>query len=65
MDGRRQDCDLGLLEFYHRYTGKPRDLFDLLCVRHKVILEEKNCETCGKPATMAVSEDQSPAEEGG
>ena len=51
MEGRGSVCDLGLLEAYHRYTGKPRDLFDL-CVSHKVILEKKNCETCGKPSTL-------------
>ena len=39
------------LEFYHRYTGKSRDLFDL-CVRHNIILKEKNCESCGKPALL-------------
>lgn len=54
MDAHCSDCDLGLLEFYHRYTGKPRDLFDL-CVRHRLILESKECETCGKPATLDFS----------
>ena len=46
-----QDCDLGLLEFFHRYIDNARLLFDL-CVRHKLILHEKNCEVCDKLATL-------------
>ena len=45
------DCDLGLLEFYHKYTGNARLLFDV-CVRHKLILHEKKWELCDKPATL-------------
>ena len=48
---RCEDCDLGLLEFFAKYSGKPRDLFDL-CVRQKLLLEEKLCNRCGKPATL-------------
>ena len=46
-----QDCDIGLLDFYHKYTGNARLLFDV-CVRHKLILHEKKCEVCDKPATL-------------
>ena len=49
---RCSKCDCGLLEFYHRYTEKPRELFDL-CVDHKLILESKSCDTCGKPAILS------------
>lgn len=48
---RCEDCDFGLLDFFHKYTGKTRDLFDV-CVRHKLVLNEKNCSVCGRPATL-------------
>ena len=48
---RCEDCDFGLLEFFYKYTGKARDLFDV-CVRHKLVLDEKNCSVCGRPATL-------------
>ena len=48
---RCTDCDGGIIEFSLKYCGKPRDLFDL-CVRHNVILSEKDCDNCGKPSVL-------------
>lgn len=45
------DCDLGLLNFYHHYYENPLYLFDL-CIRHKLVLDKKYREECGKPATL-------------
>lgn len=45
------DCDVELSDFYVRFRGKTRELFDL-CVSHKLILEEKQCEVCGKAAVL-------------
>lgn len=50
---RCTECNVGLVHFCIRYCGKARDLFDL-CVRHKLILEKKDCEKCGK----ALSKDE-------
>ena len=48
---RCQDCDIGLIDFCLRFSGKTRDLFDF-CVRHKLILHEQQCGVCGKPAVL-------------
>ena len=53
--GSCPDCDLGLIDFCVRYYGKPRDLFDL-CVRHRLILNEKHCEVCGQAAVINFNE---------
>lgn len=50
IEGHCADCDLGLLEFYDQYTGKPRDLSDFT-VHHKLVLLARNCDT-GKPARL-------------
>ena len=51
MAERCDDCDKGLIDFCFQYRGKARELFDL-CVRHKLIFEDKNCEVCGKAAVL-------------
>ena len=48
---RCEDCDIGLIEFCLKFSGKTRELFDF-CVRHKLILKEKDCEKCGKAAVL-------------
>lgn len=54
---RCTDCDGGLIEFCLRYSGKAKDLFQL-CVRHKVILDKKDCERCGQPAYLDFNQKQ-------
>ena len=46
-----EDCDTGLIDFCLRFCGKTRDLFDF-CVRHKLVLKEKECEVCGNAAVL-------------
>ena len=48
---RCADCDVGLLDFCVRFFGKTKELFDL-CVHHKLILENRDCPLCGKPAIL-------------
>ena len=48
---RCADCDIGLIDFCLRYSGKPRDLFDV-CVRHKLVLGKKDCVKCGKLSVL-------------
>lgn len=48
---RCADCDVGLLDFVKNFNGKTRELFHL-CVRHKLILDSKECEVCGKQCTL-------------
>ena len=45
------DCDYGLFDYLRKYSGKPKDLFEL-CVRHKLILEERLCDKCGNKAVL-------------
>ena len=52
---RCSDCDIGLIDFWLRYCGKTRDLFDL-CVRHKIVLENKDCGKCGKTAVLSFTQ---------
>lgn len=51
MEQSCSECDFSLLQFHFKYFGKPRELFDL-CVSHKLILDKKDCEQCGKPASL-------------
>ena len=51
---RCEDCDLGLLDFYLRFSGKTKEVFEL-CVRHKLILDSRDWQVCGKLAVLDFS----------
>lgn len=49
-------CDIWLLEFYHWYTGKPSNFFDLCICHNLVLFLSRNCDNCNKPATLDLNE---------
>ena len=48
---RCADCDIGVMQFFHKYVGQTKDLLDF-CIRHKLVLDKKECEVCGEVASL-------------
>lgn len=51
------DCDIGVMQFFHKYVGQTKDLVDF-CIRHKLVLDTKECEVRGKEAVLDVNKKQ-------